>query len=138
MTYSCPLGDAAGPITFVLVENGGRRFERWVVVTFHIGESWDLFCDDSLVDKYVPNSRFVAFWMLIKSNFLSLWLVIVETKQSFSNLLFNSKSRDGELSRISSGYDDDLDEGQRRRPRWRWRWLGGKLSSRDIWPLFSE
>ena len=48
--------------------------------------------------------------MLIKSNFLSLWLVIVETKQSFSNLLFNSKSRDGELSRISSGYDDDLDE----------------------------
>ena len=81
-------------------------------MTFQIGESWDLFdfCNDSLVDKYVPNSRFVAFWMLIKSNFLSLWLVIVETKQSFSNLLFNSKSRDGELSRISSGYDDDLDE----------------------------
>ena len=48
--------------------------------------------------------------MLIKIHFLSFWLVIVETKQSFSNLLFNSKSRDGELSRISSGYDDDLDE----------------------------
>ena len=28
----------------------------------------------------------------------------------FYNLLFNSKSRDGELSRISSGYDDDLNE----------------------------
>ena len=48
--------------------------------------------------------------MLIKIHFLSFWLVIVETKQSFSNLLFNSKSRDRELSWISSGYDDDLDE----------------------------
>ena len=32
------------------------------------------------------------------------------TKQSLSNVLFNSKSRDGELSRFSSRYDDDLDE----------------------------
>ena len=34
----------------------------------------------------------------------------METKQSLSNLLSNSKSRDGELSRFSSRYDDDLDE----------------------------
>ena len=34
----------------------------------------------------------------------------METKRSLSTLLFNSKSRDGELSRFSSRYDDDLDE----------------------------
>ena len=34
----------------------------------------------------------------------------METKQSLSNLLFHSKSRNGELSRFSSRYDDDLDE----------------------------
>ena len=37
-------------------------------------------------------------------------VIIVETKPSLSNSLFNSKSRDGELFRFSSRYDDDLDE----------------------------
>ena len=58
--------------------------EGWVAMTFQISESWDLF--------------------------LSQWLITVETKQSLSNLISNSKSRDGELSRFSSRYDDDLDE----------------------------
>ena len=84
--------------------------EGWVVMTFQISESWDLFRSDSLVDNYITNSRFFAFYMSIKSHFLSQWLIIVETKQSLSNLLFNGKSRDGELSRFSSRYDDDLDE----------------------------
>ena len=84
--------------------------EGWVTMTFQISESWDLFRSDSLVDNYIPNWRFFAFYMSIKSHFLSQWLIIVETKQSLSNLLFNSKSRDGELSRFSSRYDDDLDE----------------------------